>query len=358
MKTVEIEDLTEQIISHPKTLPVGKRTKSALSDQKEIPTLDMTPLKGILEYHPGEFTFTALAGTPLSDIELMLVEQGQFLPFDPPLIEAGATLGGTIASGLSGSGRFRFGGLRDFILGLKFLDGNGKLVKSGGKVVKNAAGFDIPKLMVGSLGSLGAIVEATFKVFPKPITYATLIVSFASLQDSLEALVLLTSVPLDIFCLDLETIDNHFDLLIRIGGSPALFPERIDRLQSIVGKGQTVVEAREDEIWHKIREFSWLPNGASLVKVPVTPSRILELDAFLENNRALRRYSVGANVAWIGWSSAIEALDQYLVNSRLSGLVILGTTKKVRIGSRTSDPFKNRIKQALDPVGRWMEVQH
>jgi len=356
MISAAIEDLSEQIITCPKILPVGKMTKSALSDHHEIPTLDMATMAGIVEYHSSEFTFTALAGTLLSDVEQMLAEQGQFLPFDPPLIEAGATLGGTIASGLSGSGRYRYGGLRDFILGMKFLDGNGNLVKAGGKVVKNAAGFDIPKMMVGSLGALGAIVEASFKVFPKPTAYTTLIVTFPSLQEALEALVRLTSAPFDIFCLDLETSENQFQLLVRIGGLHDSFPERIHRLKSILGKGQNVIDARENEIWRQIQEFTWVPNSTSLVKVPLTPSRVPDLDAYLNDNQALRRYSVGANVAWIGWPGSINPLDQYLTNSGLSGLVIQGAPDKVRLGTRSGQSFARRVKQAIDPVGRWMEV--
>ena len=128
--------------------------------------LDLSRLSGVLEYEPGEFTFTALAGTPLASVDSLLAEHGQYLPFDPPLAERGATLGGTVAAGLSGPGRYRYGGVRDFILGVRFVDGAGALVRGGGKVVKNAAGFDLPKLMVGSLGQLGVLVELTLQSLP------------------------------------------------------------------------------------------------------------------------------------------------------------------------------------------------
>src|SRR5207253_6842143 len=131
-------------------------------------------LRGITEYDPSEFTFTAGAGTPVREIVAALAESGQYLPFDPMLVEAGATLGGTVAAGLSGPGRFRFGGVRDFILGVRFVDGAGRLLRMGGKVVKNAAGFDLPKFFCGSLGRFGLIVEATFKVFPRPASRLTL----------------------------------------------------------------------------------------------------------------------------------------------------------------------------------------
>src|SRR5439155_368623 len=134
----------------------------------------LSRLSGIVEYEPSEFTFTALAGTPLKAIIAALAERGQYLPFDPPLADAGATLGGTIAAGLSGPGRVRFGGLRDFILGVRFVDGEGRILRMGGKVVKNAAGFDLPKFFVGSAGRFGVLAEITFKVFPRPAATRTL----------------------------------------------------------------------------------------------------------------------------------------------------------------------------------------
>ncbi len=95
---------------------------------------------------------TMLAGTRVSEVISILGKQGQYLPFDPLLADRGATIGGTVASNAAGSGRFRFGGIRDFLLGVRFVDGRGKCIRGGGQVVKNAAGFDYPKLLVSQLG--------------------------------------------------------------------------------------------------------------------------------------------------------------------------------------------------------------
>ncbi len=174
MQNGRIERIQKMLEQNVRLLPRGGGTKSALSTPaRDEKTLDMTGFSGMIEYIPEEFTFTAFAGTPLSDVVQILYENGQYLPFDPPLVERGATLGGTVASGLSGSGRYRFGGVRDFILGVRFIDGRGELISAGGKVVKNVAGYDFPKLMVGSLGGLGLLVELSFKVFPRPQAYAT-----------------------------------------------------------------------------------------------------------------------------------------------------------------------------------------
>jgi glycolate oxidase FAD binding subunit len=157
-----IDEVVEAVRANPKVHPVGAGTKPALAAPPAGYTpLSLTALSGIVEYDPGEFTITALAGTRVAAIEAALTANGQYLPFDPPFGDAGATLGGTLGAGLSGPGRQRYGGVRDFILGIRFVTGAGELVRGGGKVVKNAAGFDFPKLFVGSLGRLGPVVEAT-----------------------------------------------------------------------------------------------------------------------------------------------------------------------------------------------------
>ena len=131
-----VEEAQEALRAHERVLPRGGGTKPALSSPPEgTATLDVAGLTGIEDYDPEELTFTARAGTSLAEIEAALAENGQYLPFDPPLVAAGATLGGTVAAGASGPMRYRSGGVRDFILGVRFLDGEGRLVRAGGRVV-------------------------------------------------------------------------------------------------------------------------------------------------------------------------------------------------------------------------------
>ena len=116
----------------------GGGSKPALSlrqraDDSQL--LDLTELRGITAYQPEEYTLTARAGTTVAEVEAMLGENGQYLPFDPPLADRGATLGGTVAAGLSGSGRYRYGGIRDFLIGIRFVDGQGQEIRGGGTVV-------------------------------------------------------------------------------------------------------------------------------------------------------------------------------------------------------------------------------
>ena len=256
----------------------GRGTKTALSSLPDgAIALDLSGLSGMVEYEPGEFTFTALAGTPISEIAVALAEHGQYLPFDPPLAEAGATLGGTLAAGLSGPGRYRYGGVRDFILGVRFVDGAGEVVHTGGKVVKNAAGFDISKLMVGSLGSLGVLGALTFKIFPKPESYATLRQSYTTLDLALAALYRLTGSQMELFALDLEPTPDGATLLVRLGGLTGALPDRFERLRGLTGGGAILVEGGDAAIWRDATEFTWAPEGCSVIKVPVTPGRLRSL---------------------------------------------------------------------------------
>ena len=136
-------------------------------------TLDLRQLSGVVAYNPAECVITVLGGTRVADVERVLGEHGQYLPFDPPLLDAGATIGGMVAAGLSGPGRYRYGGIRDFVIGAAVVDGEGRLIRSGGQVVKNAAGFLLHHALVGSAGRYGAIGEMSFKVFPRPEARAT-----------------------------------------------------------------------------------------------------------------------------------------------------------------------------------------
>ena len=150
-------------------------------------TLDLRQLSGVVAYNPAEGVITVLGGTRVRDVQRVLGEHGQYLPFDPPLLDAGATIGGMVAAGLSGPGRYRYGGIRDFVIGAAVVDGEGRLVRSGGQVVKNAAGFLLHHALVGSAGRYGAIGEMSFKVFPRPEARATVRVARSNWGEAIDA---------------------------------------------------------------------------------------------------------------------------------------------------------------------------
>ena len=136
--------------------------------------LDTRGYAGIVSYDPTELVVTARCGTSLLDLEKILQEKNQFLPFDPPHFGPGATFGGCIAAGLSGPRRAVAGAVRDFVLGTKLIDGRGRVLQFGGAVMKNVAGYDVSRLLAGSLGTLGLIAEASLKVLPRPSSERTL----------------------------------------------------------------------------------------------------------------------------------------------------------------------------------------
>ena len=130
--------------------------------------------RGIVAYEPTELVVTARAGTRLADLATTLAERGQWLPFEPPLFGPRATVGGMLACGLSGPRRQAMGAVRDFVLGVRLLDGRGELLSFGGQVMKNVAGYDVPRLLAGSLGTLGVILEVSLKVLPRPVAECSL----------------------------------------------------------------------------------------------------------------------------------------------------------------------------------------
>lgn len=336
-----------------RVLPSGGGTKTALAQREPNAThLDLRPLRGIVEYAPGEFVFTALAGTPLAEIQAALAEHGQYLPFDPPLAAAGATLGGTVATGLSGSGRRRYGGVRDFIIGARFIDGQGRLVRSGGKVVKNAAGFDLHKLLVGSLGALGMVVEASFKVFPQPPAYATLRIDEISLAQAGHLIGRLSTSHFDLEALDLVRDDHGWALLLRVGGPAQVLPARLENLLRWLGCGAAV--ANDAEIWQAATAFAWLPAGANLAKVPATLATLPALDDMLAAAGADRRYADGGNLTWVAWPGAWAELDAQLRAIGLSGVALLGAAApKPLLGLHNGAYLADRVKQTLDPAGKF-----
>ena len=367
----------------------GGGSKPALSlrhCQEEAQCLDLSMLKGVIDYQPDEYTFTARAGTPVVEMAALLEEKGQYLPFDPPLAERGATLGGTVAAGLSGAGRYRYGGIRDFLIGVRFVDGKGQEVRGGGAVVKNAAGFDFPKLFVGSLGRLGVLTELTFKVFPQPPAFATVAAVFDSLSELLSALDTVTRSAIDLHAVDFAPTQKGWTLWVRIGGLLNVLQERAQALQAVVSAGAelthdlTLYQGQEDgNLWQTARSMEWLGETMGLVRVPLTPRRIPALENALGDFKATtRRYSVGGNLLWLGWpddaateggeQSSLGDLHSILLELDLQGVQLIGRARRATkqrngdtidggegplLGRPFQNAFLRRIALALDPEGKF-----
>lgn len=326
----------------------GSQTKSGFHPLADGVTIISTQsLQGIVSYDPQEFVVTMLSGTRISDVVAILAKQGQYLPFDPLLHNRGATVGGTVAANASGPGRFRFGGIRDFLIGVRFIDGRGNCIRGGGQVVKNAAGFDYPKLMVGSQGKLGLIYELTFKVFPRPESYATVLSWFSELDQALMCMNKLASSPMDLEAIDLIPVEGDeqgYDLAIRIGGIATAIPNRSSRLQKLVPASRVLIEYEDEMFWRAASNFDWARNSESLLKLPMTPRTIPAVEKLLANSHIDRRYSVGGNVGWIAteWTSDLQA--------KLGNVQHFFGQPSIRFNSSEPGPFGQAIRRALDPA--------
>ncbi|HXE40825.1 MAG TPA: glycolate oxidase subunit GlcE [Azonexus sp.] len=203
--------------------------------------LDVGAYRGIVAYEPTELYITARCGTPLTEIEAVLAERGQMLAFEPPHFEA-ATLGGCVAAGLSGPRRQQAGAVRDFVLGVKLIDGTGQVLDFGGQVMKNVAGYDVSRLLAGSLGTLGVLAEVTLKVLPKPVAERTLVFAI----DEAEAIARLNQwagQPLPISA----SFWHGGSLWLRLSGARAAVAAASDKL------GGTAV-ADGEQHWRAVRE--------------------------------------------------------------------------------------------------------
>jgi glycolate oxidase FAD binding subunit len=156
----------------------GGGTKTFYGEPAQGEPLHLRELRGISSYEPSELVVTARAGTPLAELEAVLAERGQCLPFEPPHFMAGGTVGGMVAAGLSGPSRASVGAVRDYVLGASLLNGRGEVLSFGGQVMKNVAGYDVSRLLAGSLGTLGVILEVSLKVLPVAPATATLRFNF------------------------------------------------------------------------------------------------------------------------------------------------------------------------------------
>jgi len=203
--------------------------------------LDVAGHRGIVAYEPTELYITARCGTPLAEIEATLAEKGQMLAFEPPHFGK-ATVGGCIAAGLAGPRRQQAGAVRDFVLGIKLVDGTGQVLNFGGQVMKNVAGYDVSRLIAGSLGTLGVIAEATLKVLPMPVAEQTLCFAMEE-GEALRKLNQWGGQPLPISA----SFWHDGQLWLRLSGARAAVEAAADRLG-----GNATVDGKK--AWNSIRE--------------------------------------------------------------------------------------------------------
>jgi glycolate oxidase FAD binding subunit len=302
--------------------------------------LDTTAYRGIVDYEPTELVITARAGTPLAEIEAALKERGQMLAFEPPHFGDHATLGGCIAAGLCGPRRAAVGAARDFMLGVRMMDGRGNDLRFGGQVMKNVAGYDVSRLMVGSLGTLGLILEVSLKVLPLPLAEVTLRFKFPG-DKAIQMLNQWAGKPLPISA----SAYTDGELGIRLSGAAAAIEAACKKLG-----GERIDEAQAEQFWAGIRE---------------------QTDPFFRSNTPLWRLSVKSTTPplkltggqLIEWGGSLRWLksDADAKTMRNAAAAANGHATLFRASDKTAGVFQpltpvllkihRHLKQTFDPAG-------
>jgi len=208
--------------------------------------LDTRGHAGVVSYEPTELVVTARCGTPLAELEATLAARGQMLAFEPPHFGAAATLGGCVAAGLSGPRRAAAGAVRDFVLGARLMDGGARELAFGGQVMKNVAGYDIPRLLACSLGILGVILEVALKVLPRPVAGCMLRLELAE-DQALESLNRWAGLPLPISA----SAWRSGTLAVRLSGAPSAVQAAAQRIG-----GEPLEASQAERFWLGVREHT------------------------------------------------------------------------------------------------------
>ncbi len=317
----------------------GSNTKSFLGHATQGSELSVTAHSGIVEYDPRELVLTARAGTSLAEIEATLSEAGQMLTFEPPHFGERATLGGTIACGLSGPRRPYAGSARDAVLGCKIINGKGEMLRFGGQVMKNVAGYDVSRLMVGAYGTLGVLLEISLKVLPRPAATLTLMQECPVL-DAIKRMSQLLSQPMPV-----DAASYHAGhCYLRIAGSE----QAVKHAQKQLG-GEVI--KKSTPFWHSLREHQlpFFQSGKPLYRVmvkPATPPINIAGDWLLDWGGAQRWLMSDEPISVI--RGQVAAADGHV------SLFRSATTERAEVFTPLAAPlFKihQRLKNSFDPHG-------
>ncbi len=281
--------------------PWGGGTRMALGN---IPArrgivIDTTGLNRVVSHNAADMTATFQAGATMRSVSETLAQAGQLLAIDAPL-PGGATVGGTLAAGLSGHTKWQFGHLRDTVIGMKVIQPDGAITKSGGQVVKNVSGYDMSRLHIGGLGGLGVILEASFKLTPIPMYETSIAARFDTVEDAMAcSLEVFNShvTPLAISAFDASVangvgVDDRGGTYVsfRLGGRPRTLDRQVDEVSGACKRnGATAVEqatgAGVDRVWRALSDYGWgRDSGVALnLRVSTLPSKVGEVHLMIEN---------------------------------------------------------------------------
>ncbi len=346
-----------------------------------------TALNTVVDYQPTDMTITVGAGLSLAQLQAILGENGQWLPLDPPCPER-ATVGGVIAANLNGPSRFSQGTVRDFLIGIKVVRADGTLIKGGGQVVKNVAGYDLPKLYCGAFGTLGVIVEATFMIRPRPEAQITLAVPFSSVEKAGEAALKLTGSDMQPFFLELANFspllssrdqrgdEGVYRLFVGFAGMQEEIDDQRSRLRDVLGDDAGGIEELSGDeaqtLSQTLRDFPVSGPATLRCKVSLQPTQLATFCADLAEEAQRRHASVrflaraGNGILYTAFEGEAVADDRILSlvdwirvhatgNNGFAVVEEIPSALKERanvwgtVGK--AFPLMQRLKETLDPNG-------
>jgi glycolate oxidase FAD binding subunit len=308
-------DLAEAVAGAAGPLRVAGGGTRAVGVAEAGEVLSTAGLRGIGLYEPGALTLVAKAGTPLAEVEAALAAEGQRLPFEPmdhrPLLgtEGAPTIGGLVAANVSGPRRVQAGACRDSLIGVRFVDGTGTVLKNGGRVMKNVTGYDLVKLMAGSFGTLGILTEVAFKVLPETATQATLSLRGLDAARATGAMSAALTSPFEVTGAAHGAWDGEAATLIRIEGFEASVAYRAARLRELLAAfGEVEVlrdPGRSAAVWRGVRDVApFAGRKGDVWRFSVRPSDAPALVAALAPAECLLDWGGG-----LVWALAPEGTD-------------------------------------------------
>lgn len=261
----EIQDQVKRAFDQSESLQIiGGSSKTFYGNKLDLPTLKVSGLDGVIQYEPGELVIQVGAGTRLEDVKTILDNEDQMLAFEAPSFDGAATIGGMVASGISGSRRPYTGAVRDYLLGADMIDGRGQHLSFGGQVMKNVAGYDVSRLLVGSMGCLGVLTQLSFKVLPKPKSESTQAIEVSRLNALQMMMALQRKYPS-------VSASAYFEgcLYVRFSGMENSVTVAIKEFGG---------ESVSNSIWSKIDNLTLFESQDDLWRLSITPDSKLFLE--------------------------------------------------------------------------------
>jgi len=364
----ELARILKDAASRSQTIAIAGNSSKRLMAGPVLPAdivISTAGLRRVLQYERNDLTVSVESGMPFSELQALLARNGQMIALDPPFF-AQATVGGVIASNSSGPLRRGFGTARDLVIGMTFVTLEGKAVKTGGLVVKNVAGLDMGKLLIGSFGTLAAILSVNFRVHSLPQETRTFLFSFADLKSAIEQRDAITRSVLQPMAIDLISpaaaarLDMRgYVLAIRAGGSRAV----LERYARDLAGSEQLLEAAEAAFWQKVQEFApeFLRRqpGGVVVRVSTTLSELATLLPLIQGpciSRAGSGVTYAYLTTWQGvaplWTVAAERNWSAVVEFAPDEIRTSNELWLERSSPRAADTFAimSKVKQMFDPA--------